>query len=110
VIANQGYAKEEFSLVTYPGFTPVGNATLVVANVLTCNKHSQKNVRFKCVCRGGGGVCGAQRRGAGSEMTEDTALCVQGRRRQLLVPALAWRRCAGHTELVLQGGTGGRRV
>jgi hypothetical protein len=27
--------------VTYPGFTPVGNATLVVANVLTCNKHSQ---------------------------------------------------------------------
>jgi hypothetical protein len=26
--------------VTYPGFTPVGNATLVVANVLTCNKHS----------------------------------------------------------------------
>jgi hypothetical protein len=30
----------EFSLVTYPGFTPVGNATLVVANVLTRNKHS----------------------------------------------------------------------
>jgi hypothetical protein len=30
----------EFSLVTYPGFTPVGNATLVVTNVLTCNKHS----------------------------------------------------------------------
>jgi hypothetical protein len=28
--------------VTYPGSTPVGNATLVVANVLTCNKHSQK--------------------------------------------------------------------
>jgi hypothetical protein len=28
--------------VTYPGFTPVGNATLVVANVLTCNKHSLK--------------------------------------------------------------------
>jgi hypothetical protein len=27
--------------VTDPGFTPVGNATLVVANVLTCNKHSQ---------------------------------------------------------------------
>jgi hypothetical protein len=27
--------------VTYPGFTPVGNATLVVANVLKCNKHSQ---------------------------------------------------------------------
>jgi hypothetical protein len=34
--------------VTYPGFTPVGNATLVVANVLTCNKHSQN--------RGGGGA------------------------------------------------------
>jgi hypothetical protein len=33
--------------VTYPGFTPVGNATLVVANVLTCNKHSQK---FMCCC------------------------------------------------------------
>jgi hypothetical protein len=31
--------------VTYPGFTPVGNATLVVANVLTCNKHSQKRVQ-----------------------------------------------------------------
>jgi hypothetical protein len=31
--------------VIYPGSTPVGNATLVVANVLTCNKHSQK----KCV-------------------------------------------------------------
>jgi hypothetical protein len=30
--------------VTYPGFTPVGNATLVVANVLTCNKHSQKKI------------------------------------------------------------------
>jgi hypothetical protein len=30
--------------VTYPGFTPVGNATLVVANVLTCNKHSQSTV------------------------------------------------------------------
>jgi hypothetical protein len=27
--------------VTYPGFTPVDNATLVGANVLTCNKHSQ---------------------------------------------------------------------
>jgi hypothetical protein len=26
--------------VTYLGLTPVGNATLVVANVLTCNKHS----------------------------------------------------------------------
>jgi hypothetical protein len=32
----------EFSLVIYPGSTPVGNATLVVANVLTCSKHSQK--------------------------------------------------------------------
>jgi hypothetical protein len=32
----------EFSLVIYPGSTPVGNATLVVANVLTCNKYSQK--------------------------------------------------------------------
>jgi hypothetical protein len=28
--------------VIYPGSTPVGNATLVVANVLTCSKHSQK--------------------------------------------------------------------
>jgi hypothetical protein len=27
--------------VIYPGSTPVGNATFVVANVLTCNKHSQ---------------------------------------------------------------------
>jgi hypothetical protein len=27
--------------VIYPGSAPVGNATLVVANVLTCNKHSQ---------------------------------------------------------------------
>jgi hypothetical protein len=26
--------------VIYPGSTPVGNATLVVANVLTCNKYS----------------------------------------------------------------------
>jgi hypothetical protein len=34
--------------VTYPGFTPVGNATLVVANVLTCNKHSQ-NCCLQCV-------------------------------------------------------------
>jgi hypothetical protein len=33
--------------VTYPGFTPVGNATLVVANVLTCNKHSQNGTRYK---------------------------------------------------------------
>jgi hypothetical protein len=32
----------EFSLVIYPGSTPVGNATLVVANVLTCNKHTPK--------------------------------------------------------------------
>jgi hypothetical protein len=31
----------EFSLVIYPGSTPVGNATLVVANVLTCDKNSQ---------------------------------------------------------------------
>jgi hypothetical protein len=31
----------EFSLVIYPGSTPVGNATLAVANVLTCNKYSQ---------------------------------------------------------------------
>jgi hypothetical protein len=29
-------------VVIYPGSTPVGNATLVVANVLTCNKHSPK--------------------------------------------------------------------
>jgi hypothetical protein len=28
--------------VIYPGSTPVGNATLVVANVLTCNKHTPK--------------------------------------------------------------------
>jgi hypothetical protein len=34
----------EFSLVIYPGSTPVGNATLVVANVLTCNQYSQKNL------------------------------------------------------------------
>jgi hypothetical protein len=26
----------------YSGSTPVGNATLAMANVLTCNKHSQK--------------------------------------------------------------------
>jgi hypothetical protein len=31
----------EFSLVFYPGSTPVGNATLVVANVLMCNTLSQ---------------------------------------------------------------------
>jgi H2-forming N5,N10-methylenetetrahydromethanopterin dehydrogenase-like enzyme len=37
--------------VTYPGFTPVGNATLVVANVLTCNKHSQKNMDVCATCR-----------------------------------------------------------
>jgi hypothetical protein len=28
--------------VIYPGSTPVGNATLVVANVLMCNELSQK--------------------------------------------------------------------
>ena len=28
----------------YPGSTPVGNATLVVANVLTCNKHTPKKI------------------------------------------------------------------
>jgi hypothetical protein len=28
--------------VIYPGSTPVGSATLVVANVLTCNKYSPK--------------------------------------------------------------------
>jgi hypothetical protein len=27
--------------VTYPDSTPVGNATLVVANMLMCNKHSK---------------------------------------------------------------------
>jgi hypothetical protein len=32
----------KFSLLIYSGYTPVGNATLVVANVLTCNKYSQK--------------------------------------------------------------------
>jgi hypothetical protein len=32
--------------VTYPGFTPVGNATLVVANVLTCNKHSHIHLQM----------------------------------------------------------------
>jgi hypothetical protein len=31
--------------VIYPGSTPVGNATLVVANVLTCNKHSHMSLR-----------------------------------------------------------------
>jgi hypothetical protein len=30
--------------VIYPGSSPVGNATLVVANVLTCNKYSQKKI------------------------------------------------------------------
>jgi hypothetical protein len=30
----------EFSLVIYVGSTPVGNDTVVVANALTCNKHS----------------------------------------------------------------------
>jgi hypothetical protein len=34
--------------VIYPGSTPVGNATLVVANVLTCNKHSQNITRLPC--------------------------------------------------------------
>jgi adenylate kinase len=36
--------------VIYPGYIPVGNATLVVANVLTCNTHSQKNVVFVPQC------------------------------------------------------------
>jgi hypothetical protein len=31
--------------VIYPGSTPVGNATLVVANVLTCNKYSPICIR-----------------------------------------------------------------
>jgi hypothetical protein len=31
--------------VIYPGSTPVGNATLVVANVLRCNKHSLKKMK-----------------------------------------------------------------
>jgi hypothetical protein len=37
--------------VLYPGSTPVGNATLVVANVLTCNKHSQcaEALLLKCL-------------------------------------------------------------
>jgi hypothetical protein len=36
--------------VIYPGSTPVGNATLVVANVLTCNKHSPEvqNTLWHC--------------------------------------------------------------
>jgi hypothetical protein len=37
--------------VIYPGSTPVGNATLVVANVLTCNKHSHnetQSTRSEC--------------------------------------------------------------
>jgi hypothetical protein len=38
----------EFSLVIYPGSTPVGNATLVVANVLTCNKYSHYKVVSAC--------------------------------------------------------------
>jgi hypothetical protein len=41
--------------VIYPGSTPVGNATLVVANVLTCNKYShlsaQMESRFQVVWR-----------------------------------------------------------
>jgi hypothetical protein len=32
-------------IVLFSGSTRVGNATLVVANVLTCNKHSQKECR-----------------------------------------------------------------
>jgi hypothetical protein len=32
--------------VIYPGSAPVGNATLVVANVLTCNKHSPNTVHY----------------------------------------------------------------
>jgi hypothetical protein len=39
----------QFSLVIYPGSTPVGNATLVVANVLTCNKYSPK--KHVCVSK-----------------------------------------------------------
>jgi hypothetical protein len=37
--------------VIYPGSTPVGNATLVVANMLTCNKHSHilDYVKHRCV-------------------------------------------------------------
>jgi hypothetical protein len=38
-------SKTQFSMI-YPGSSPVGNATLVVVNVLTCNKHSQ-NPDFK---------------------------------------------------------------
>jgi hypothetical protein len=34
--------------VIYPGSTPVGNATLVVANVLTCTKHSPHYVGLTC--------------------------------------------------------------
>jgi hypothetical protein len=55
----------EFSLVIYPGSTPVGNATLVVANVLTCNKHSQYckqqsawALRLTAVADGGRGLQG----------------------------------------------------
>jgi hypothetical protein len=34
------YLQHNKHIVIYPGSTPVGNATLVVANVLTCDKHS----------------------------------------------------------------------
>jgi hypothetical protein len=37
--------------VIYPGSTPVGNATLVVANVLTCNKHSQNTPKIAAACK-----------------------------------------------------------
>jgi hypothetical protein len=37
--------------VIYPGSTPVGNATLVVANVLTCNKHTPKYCYCSCCSR-----------------------------------------------------------
>jgi hypothetical protein len=37
--------------VIYPGSTPVGNATLVVANVLTCNKYSPISQACARVCR-----------------------------------------------------------
>jgi hypothetical protein len=35
--------------VTYPGSTPVSNATLVVTNVLTSNKHSPIGNQVQCV-------------------------------------------------------------
>jgi hypothetical protein len=40
----------EFSQVIYPGSIPVGNATLVLANVLTCNKHSPMYAAWGCCC------------------------------------------------------------